>query len=205
MAYKILFQGDSITDCNRINVNRGLGDGYVYLISKVLSDHVVINKGISGNRISDLKKRWKKDAIDIKPDILTIFIGINDVWHKHAFGKRFSIDIFEENYKYLINSMREANPNIKIMMMTPFYLPFGAYSKSWDKEFDLIMNSCHKLAITYEVPLINLHETFKLANHKNKDTDLLYDGVHPTLLGHEIIKNEWLNRIKLIKNFKELL
>lgn len=192
MAYKILFQGDSITDCNRRLVNHGLGDGFVYLISKELSDHEVINKGISGNRVSDLKKRWKKDALDIKPDILTIFIGINDVWHKHAFGKRFSIDKFEENYKYLITSMKEMNPNIKIILMTPFYLPFGAYLKAWDKEFDLIMNLTHKLALIYGIPLVNLHEAFKLANYKTKDTDLLYDGVHPTPLGHELIKKEWL-------------
>ncbi|MBU1143541.1 MAG: SGNH/GDSL hydrolase family protein [Firmicutes bacterium] len=193
MKPKILFQGDSITDCNRLHTNSGLGDGYVYLVSKELTECEIINKGISGNRVSDLWKRWKKDTIQVNPDILTIFIGINDVWHKHAYGKRFSIEKFEETYRKLIDSSLENNPKLKIILMTPFYLPFGAYKKAWNKEFDLIMNTCHQISLDYQLPLIHLHEAFQTVSMNVNQTELLYDGVHPTLLGHQLIRDEWLN------------
>ncbi len=198
MAYKILFQGDSITDCNRGQSNNGLGDGYVYLISKELKDVEIINRGISGNRISNLKKRWKRDALHLNPDFLTILIGINDVWHMHLFGKRFSIVKFEETYREILDQTLENNPNIKIILMTPFNLPFGVYRKSWNKEFDFIMTVCHKLSLDYKLPLINLHEIINDANQRVKDNELLYDGVHPTPLGHEIIQNAWLKAFKEI-------
>jgi acyl-CoA thioesterase I len=198
MKNKLLFQGDSITDCNRKSKNHGLGDGYVYLIKNELKDHEIINRGISGNRISNLKKRWLRDAININPDILTILIGINDVWHMHVFRKRFSIIKFEETYRELLDLMLSKNPKLKIIMMTPFNLEIGVYRKSWNKEFDQIMNVCHKIALDYKLHLINLHETIKNASLKMEPEALLYDGVHPTLRGHEIIKDEWL------KIYKEL-
>jgi len=200
MKEKLLFQGDSITDCNRKSKNHGLGDGYVYQISKELTNHEIINRGISGNRISNLKKRWVRDAININPDILTILIGINDVWHMHVFRKRFSIVKFEETYRELIELMLKKNPKLKIILMTPFNLEIGVYRKSWNKEFDLIMNVCHKLALDYRLHLINLHETIQIESYTINPKELLYDGVHPTPLGHKIIKEEW---IKVYKNINK--
>ena len=199
MKEKLLFQGDSITDCNRKSKNQGLGDGYVYLISKELENHEIINRGISGNRISNLKKRWVRDAININPDILTILIGINDVWHMHLFKKRFSIDKFEKTYRELLDLMLEKNPKLKIILMTPFNLEMGVYRKAWNKEFNQIMDVCHKLAIEYRLHFINLHETIQIASYTTKPEELLYDGVHPTPIGHEIIKNEWIQMYQYIK------
>src|SRR5690606_23663306 len=150
-----------------------------------LKDDTIINRGISGNRISNLKKRWVRDAININPDILTILIGINDVWHMHVFRKRFSIVKFEETYRELLDLMLEKNPNLKIILMTPFNLEIGVYRKSWNKEFNQIMNVCHKLQLDYQLPLINLHETIQLASFTKKSNEILGDGVHPTPFGHE--------------------
>ncbi|MDO9628434.1 MAG: SGNH/GDSL hydrolase family protein [Acholeplasmataceae bacterium] len=196
---KILFQGDSITDCNRLKTTHGLGEGYVYFISKEFQEHEIINRGISGNRMSHLKKRWIEDTIKINPDLLTILIGINDVWHMHVFRTKFSIDKFEKNYRELLDLALKNNPELKIILMTPFNLPIGNYRSSWNKEFDLIMNVCHKLAMDYKLPLVNLHETIQIASYTTKPEKLLYDGVHPTPLGHEIIKNEWIQVYKHIK------
>ena len=84
---KILFQGDSITDANRDYRSFDLGQGYVHFIKESLPNTEIINKGISGNRTLELLERWQADTLDINPDILSILIGVNEVWHHFRFGK----------------------------------------------------------------------------------------------------------------------
>jgi lysophospholipase L1-like esterase len=93
----------------------------------------------------------------------------------------------------------ERDFKLKIILMTPFNLEMGVYRKAWNKEFNQIMDVCHKLVIEYRLHFINLHETIQIASYTTKFEELLYDGVHPTPLGHEIIKNEWIQMYKQIK------
>ena len=120
----ILFQGDSITDANRGN---GLGTGYPLLVSSKLgfenpNDYKFINKGISGNRVVDVYARIKTDIINLKPDYMSILIGVNDVWHEFECSNGIDAEKFEKLYCLLIEEILEALPEIKIMILEPFVL-----------------------------------------------------------------------------------
>lgn len=191
----ILFQGDSITDCNRTK-DQVLGDGYVSLIAKKHPDWDIINRGISGNKTSDLRNRWNEDGLDLKPDILCIMVGINDIWHKHAFGIDNSMEQIINNYRYLLESMKNNNPHIKILMIEPFVLVIDDFQKSWRHELDLLIDEVRDLARVYADEYIPLDGIFaEKSVHINKQ-EICGDGVHPTLLGHSIIKDEVLKRIE---------
>ena len=118
----VLFQGDSITDCGRGN---GLGNGYPLFVtaelnSKNPNEYNFINKGISGNRIVDVYARIKADIINLKPDYMSILIGVNDVWHEISYQNGVDADKFYKIYCMLIEEIKEALPNIKITILEPF-------------------------------------------------------------------------------------
>ena len=130
---RILFIGDSITDMNwgrnEKDRNHYLGHSYVYLIASRLGVEIphakleFFNRGHSGNRIEDLKKRWQKDVIDMKPDLLSVLIGVND--RKVKEGQNFSIDQWEKNYRELLSKGRQSNKDLKLVLIDPFVLKSG--------------------------------------------------------------------------------
>lgn len=201
---KLLFQGDSITDCNRNRENPfDLGHGYVKKIQEALPEHTVLNRGISGNRTIDLLIRWQKDTLDLDPDFLSIFIGINEVWHYHYDQKVLTPKMYEDYYENLIKQVQYVLPNTPILLIEPFVFPIGVYQKSWDVELfeeQAIVKQLAKKFNTYYLPLQSILnaqlQTYSMA-------DLAGDGVHPSDLGHEIIKDAILKVIKPILEAKQ--
>ena len=137
---KILFYGDSITDAGRTRdldvPNKGLGGGYVsyianQLFEKSLTDYDIYNTGISGNRIVDLYARIKIDCWNIKPDLLSILIGINDIWHEVKRHNGVEIDRFEKVYRMLLEDTKKALPETKIMLLEPFVLKGSATEEEY--------------------------------------------------------------------------
>jgi len=198
---KILFQGDSITDAGR-NFDDDLfkGYGYATLVSAQLgadkpNEYEFVNKGISGNRVVDLFTRIKCDMINLAPDYMSILIGVNDVWHEIGSKNGVSAPKFEKVYGMLIEEIKEALPNIKIMILEPFVLKGPATEESW-KEFRTGVEeraACSKrVAEKYGLTFVPLQEIFDEASTKAEATYWLMDGVHPTSAGHELIKREWL-------------
>ena len=129
----VLFQGDSITDCGRnkeseINMAAHLGFGYPNLVGgKLLFDHAgemyrCINKGISGNRVVDLYARWKIDALNFSPDVISILIGVNDVWHEVSRQNGVENERFEQIYRMLLEWTKTVLPDVKLILMEPFAL-----------------------------------------------------------------------------------
>ena len=121
---KILFQGDSITDCGR---GTGLGQGYPLLISARLGldapgEHEFLNFGISGNRVVDVYARIKKDGWNHEPDVFSILIGINDVWHELGGGNGVEADRFYTVLKMLADDTIARFPGIRMIFMEPFTL-----------------------------------------------------------------------------------
>jgi len=129
---RILFQGDSITDMkwgrNQKDRNHYLGHSYVYLIAARLGVDMpearldIYTRGISGNKLADLRKRWQQDAIDMRPDILSILIGVNDV------GRNLDgVDTrtWETDYRFILDASRKANPDLRLVLLDPFVLPCG--------------------------------------------------------------------------------
>jgi lysophospholipase L1-like esterase len=203
---KILFQGDSITDAGRDWGNDAqLGRGYAHLVEAALgfeepNQHTFVNKGISGNRIVDLYARIKRDIINYQPDVMSILIGVNDVWHEIGDSPNgVDADKFFKIYSMLIEEIKEALPNIKIMILEPFVLEAGATENNW--EFFKIETAkraemAKKIAEKFDLPFIPLQAGFDELAKKAPNNYWLGDGVHPTAKGHEFIKNEWLKAYK---------
>lgn len=199
---KILFQGDSITDCGRDwNNDAQLGRGYAYLVSTHLGlkepeKHTFINKGISGNRVVDLYARIKRDIINYAPDVMSILIGVNDVWHEIGDSPNgVDADKFFKIYSMLIEEVKEALPDIKIMIMEPFVLEACSTTEHWDffkTEVAKRAEMSRKIAEKFNLPFIELQCHFDELAKQAPNSYWLGDGVHPTPAGHEFIKNEWL-------------
>ena len=199
---KILFQGDSITDAGRIKENEeNLGGGYPLLVKACLGyelpgEYEFVNKGISGNRVVDLYARIKRDIINIKPDVMSILIGVNDVWHE--FGDKHDgvdADKYFKIYSMLIEEVKYALPDIKIMILEPFILKASATEAEWEafnKEVKKRAEMARKIADRYNLLFVPLQEGLDKLSEKEPASYWLRDGVHPTPNGHEYIKREWI-------------
>ena len=199
---RILFQGDSITDAGRDYNNDGaLGRGYALLVEAALGfsepgEHTFINKGISGNRIVDVYARMKRDILNYKPDVMSILIGVNDVWHELSDSPNgVDADKFFKVYSMLIEEVKEALPDIKIMIMEPFVLEACSTEANWEYfnvETKKRAEMAKKIAEKYNLAFIPLQDGFDDLAKKAPNNYWLGDGVHPTAKGHEFIKGEWL-------------
>ena len=205
---RILFQGDSITDVSRARDNNvNVGMGYPLLLKAHLGyyepeKYEFINRGISGNRIVDVYARIKCDIINLKPDVMSILIGVNDVWHELAESPNgIDADKFFKIYDMLIEEVKEALPEIKIMILEPFVLKASATEEQWDtfnSEVKKRAQMAKKIAQKHNLPFIPLQDGFDELNKKAEASYWLSDGVHPTAMGHEFIKNEWLKAFKTL-------
>lgn len=214
MEKLILFQGDSITDCGRKNDwGHNMGFGYATMVGAALGaaepyQYRFINKGVSGNRIVDLYARIKKDMINLKPDYMSILIGVNDVWHE--FGEQNGVDAekFEMVYCLLIEELKAALPELKIMILEPFALPAAATNPE-DKperyaqfrgETEKRAAAAKRIAEKYGLVFVPLQKLFDEADATAPAPGYwLWDGVHPTAAGHELIKREWLKAFEGMK------
>ena len=214
MKKVILFQGDSITDSGRKNEwGNNIGFGYATMVAGALGvkepyAYECINKGVSGNRIVDLYARMKIDIINLKPDYMSILIGINDVWHE--FGNQNGVDAakFEMVYDMLISELKTALPNLKIMILEPFVLP-GTGTDPEDiperyaefrSETLLRAQAAKRIAEKHNLVFVPLQETFDKVNADAPKPDYwLLDGVHPNPAGHELIKQAWLKGFEQLK------
>ena len=199
---RILFQGDSITDCGRArNDDLNLGSGYPMLIKASLGldahgVHEFYNRGVGGDRIPDLYARIQADIIGLKPDVLSILIGVNDVWHELApIPNGVDADKFFMIYSLLIEEIKMALPQIKIMILEPFALPGSGTNERWDyfiNEIGKRAAMARKIAEKYGLTYVELQKGFDELSRKAPPSDWLADGVHPTPMGHEYIKRQWI-------------
>lgn len=209
---KILITGDSITDMNRhrdaVDHPYSFGMGYPFFVEGELSTkfpnkYQVLNRGISGNRIVDLYARINIDCWKIQPDLITILIGVNDVWHGFAHNNGVDLDRYERVYRMFIEDTRKVMPDVKFMLLEPFFLKGTKTEQNLD-EFSAVYDYAkvvEKIANYYGLVFVPLQERF---NELAKQTDAsyyLFDGIHPTVAGAKIISEEWLKAF--YKNFTE--
>lgn len=201
----ILFQGDSITDAGRSREDDShMGIGYPTLVKAELGfeypgQFVWYNRGISGNRSVDLYARIKEDIINLKPDVISILIGVNDVWHELDRQNGVDADKFFKIYSMLIEEIREALPCVKIMILEPFVLKASATEGCWEQFRTEVRKRAAKakeIAEKYELPFVSLQDKFDKAAQAAPNDYWLADGVHPTTAGHELIKREWICAFK---------
>ena len=213
MSKIILFQGDSITDCSRDRSNfYSLGTGYANLVASSLGcdcpgEYTFINKGISGNRIVDLYARIKADFINLKPDYASIYIGVNDTWHEINSQNGVATDKFEKIYTMLIDEVKAALPDIKLIIIAPYVVEGRATVdpenpekiKRFREDVAEKAEVCRKIAEKYGLPLIELQPAFDEALKSAPAEYWTADGVHPVAPGSEIIKRLWLDAFNEIK------
>lgn len=205
---KILFQGDSITDAGRTrDTDVSIGVGYPLLVKASLGfecpgKYEFINRGISGNRVVDVYARIKSDIINIKPDVMSILIGVNDVWHEFTDSPNgVDADKYYRIYDMLIEEVKRALPDIKIMIMEPFVLRAYATEEKWDcfnSEVKKRAQMAKKIAQKYNLPYITLQDGLDKLSKDVEASYWLSDGVHPTAMGHEYIKREWIKTFKAL-------
>jgi len=197
---KILFFGDSITDMGRCrdSDNVHLGTGYVFYtagdIKREDPSVEIINRGISGNRIVDLYARIKCDVWNLKPDVLSILIGINDIWHEIGSGNGVELERFIKVYDMLIADTLKVLPNVKIILCEPFVLKGVATEESYERFLEVkeYAKAIKSLAEKYSLEFLPLQEKFDKAAEKTCASDYLYDGVHPGVAGARLIADEWI-------------
>lgn len=205
---KILFQGDSITDAGRNREDyHHLGYGYPkYAAAKLKAkmpstDFEFIDLGISGHKVEDLKNRWQTDCVDIAPDLMSILIGVNDTWH-HADDKSWiPNDVFEADYRYILEEARKI-PNIKIIIMEQFLLPNPAI-EFFREDIDPKIQIVRKLAKEYAdafIPLDGLLAAYSLGIEDKASMSGGGDGVHPSPVTADFIGGLWADAAyKLLK------
>ena len=202
---KILFQGDSITDAGRDRADiHNLGNGYPKYAAQFLRedfpeiDFEFIDLGIGGNQTKDLVERLQSDFVDIQPDIVSILIGINDVWHHAATRDYIPNDVFETRYRTVLDAIREKT-NAKIMMMEPFLIPV-ADKEFFHEDLDPKIQVIRKLAREYADVYLPTDGLLAAAYNNDEPTSFAGDGVHPTAKGAEYIGRLYADYIAKIIN-----
>lgn len=196
----ILFIGDSVTDCGRSRSNDSeLGSGYAALIAAWYSaQHPetcarFINRGISGNRVRDLRARWQTDCLDQRPNLVSILIGINDTWRRYDSNDPTSTEAFERDYRTILDST--AATGARLVLCEPFVLPFPEERRAWRVDLDPRIHVVRRLAVEYHTVLIPLDGLFAQASVRRDPAFWLSDGVHPTSAGHALIAQAWLKTV----------
>jgi lysophospholipase L1-like esterase len=203
----ILFQGDSITDGARgrnDDPNHILGHSYAYIIGARLgyfwAEHkpVFINRGISGDRASDLYARWNEDAISLNPNLISILIGVNDAWRIMNGEPSGVTDRFERAYRHILEETKQVLPEAQLVLCEPFLLNVGAPSQNWpdwSERLTSYRQTVRALSEQFGAVFVPLQAAFDDACSRADAAYWLWDGVHPTAAGHELIAKQWLQTV----------
>lgn len=205
----ILFQGDSVTDGGRARAgqttDRIYGQDYALLIVADCDGHFperklnFLNRGCSGNRVSDLAARWQIDTLDLKPDVLSILIGVNDVYTSILRTNQLSVEAFEKNYDQILAEARAANPQLKIILGEPFILPgtiTRAHWDEWQTGIKSLQPVIEQLGVKYHAPVVHFQEAFDAAVKRAPAEYWIWDGLHPTAAGYQLMADEWLRTVR---------
>ena len=221
MATKILFTGDSIADAFRTAIcqdverwvppeqreeqlNAVLGTGYPQMAAAQLcaefpGEYQVLNRGISGNRVVDLDARVKCDCINLAPDVLSIMIGINDVWHEVGGHNGVDAEKFERVYDAMLDEITAALPEVKLILMEPYVLKGPATQDNWDyfrTETDLRREAVRRLSQKHGAVCIDTQALFDEGEARSCAAHWTADGVHPTPAGHWLLAEAWLEAFR---------
>ena len=204
----VLFQGDSITDAGRdkkkevANRSWSFGTGYAFLAASHLlnafakENLTVYNRGISGNKVYQLADRWEKDCLDLKPDVLSILIGVNDYWHKRNGNYDGTVEVYENDYRNLIQRTQKALPGIQLVLCEPFYvLETTAVDESWIEPMKKYQAAAKKISDEFDTIWVPFQNVFDEAIKHAPGKYWAGDGVHPSMAGAQLMAEAWLKAI----------
>lgn len=205
MKKKILFIGDSITDCGRDYSDiESLGNGYVNILYNgfLKYNYTVINKGIAGNKVADILNRIEKDCIDLKPDLVSILIGINDVWHfmnLDYYDIKAEMERFERVYRDITEKIKSSGIE-NIFIIEPFVLPYPEDRKMWRNDIDKRIQIIRNIAKEYKCKFVSIDGLINECGINEEFSKYSEDGVHPTIDGHNVIAENWISNFKMYKD-----
>ncbi|MFV0529330.1 MAG: SGNH/GDSL hydrolase family protein [Lachnospiraceae bacterium] len=213
MGKRILFIGDSITDGNRYkeekdrgDLNHQMGHSYAYVVNAILGSNApekgyeFLNRGISGNRVIDLYGRVYEDLILLKPDVVSILVGVNDgPQAEHGYQATGAVK-FETLYRMLLEEIRAALPEVSLVICEPF---IGQSGTALDERYEEWENCIKEyrikagaLAEEFNAVFVPLQENFHKACKHRDSSYWIWDGIHPTENGHELIARQWIQHTK---------
>ena len=199
---RVLFQGDSVTDAGRDRTRPDhLGSGYpLFVAGQFTLAHPTakvsfLNRGVSGDRLCDLLARWTADTIELRPDVVSILIGINDVWNRYRGREATPHDVFERDLRTLLTRTREETC-AQIVLLEPFVLPVPDDRKTWREDLDPKREILRALSDRFDALLVPLNRVFAEASASVDPAVWAADGVHPTPAGHAQIARAWLERVE---------
>lgn len=204
----VLFQGDSITDAGRsrkhagqANSQQGLGRGYAWLAGSGLlvnpprADLQVFNRGISGHKVFQLADRWDADCLELKPNLLSILIGVNDIWHSRGGNYAGTVEVYERDFDALLERTRKALPEVKLVICEPFVLRCGAIDDTWFPEFDHYRAAARRVAEAHATAWVGFQSMFDEAIKYAPPEHWAKDGVHPSAAGASLMAQAWLRAV----------
>ena len=208
---RILFQGDSITDVSRDRLNlepnspAALGGGYAnHIASELLHDHPdkgleFFNRGISGNRVVDLYSRWKVDALNLQPNLISILIGVNDLWHEFMHQNGVELDRFETVYRMLLEYTKRSLLEVQLVICEPFVLPCGVVTEAWQEDMAQRQKIVEALAAEFNAIFVPFQNVFDRACETAPAAYWAPDGVHPSPAGHGVLARAWLKAVRKVE------
>lgn len=204
----ILFQGDSITDAGREktkelpNSGSSFGGGYAFLAASALlknfstEEPQIYNRGISGNKVFQLADRWQKDCLELKPDVLSILIGVNDFWHMRNGQYDGTVETYETDFRKLLTATKSALPNVQLVVCQPFILTgTTAVDESWVEPFSAYQTSTEKISKEFGTIWVPFQKVFDEALRHAPATWWAPDGVHPSMAGAYLMAAAWLKAV----------
>lgn len=205
----ILFQGDSITDAGRNRENLkpndtgAFGHGYAMmaaatLLNKYADKNIqVYNRGISGNRVPDLIKRWDVDALQLRPNILSILIGVNDFWRTVDRGAQNTPQQYKQQYQQLLDTTLKQLPEVKLIIGEPFGVKNVKHvTDAWYPAFTGYQEAAKEIAKEYNATFLPYQSVFDEAASRGSGDYWTTDGVHTSMAGANLMAEAWLNLIK---------
>jgi lysophospholipase L1-like esterase len=203
----VLFQGDSITDAKRdrkkteANSAEGMGTGYAWMAaSQILVDTPsanlkMYNRGISGNKVVQLAERWQVDCLDLKPNVLSILIGVNDFAHALKGDYKGTVETYEADYRTLIKRTKESLPDVKLIICEPFALKAGNVNEKWFPGYDGYLAAAKKIAEEFQARWVPFQKMFDIASEVAAPANWAADGVHPTTAGAALMAHWWMKAV----------
>lgn len=196
---KYLFVGDSVTDCGWRDAYPPLGNGYVSLLAPAIQKRAVgaqvVNRGVSGSRVRDLRARWGEDCLDLRPALVSILVGINDTWRRYDSNDPTGTEDFARDYRYLLESLQETAAEVRLVLLEPFLLPVEASQADWAEDLNPKVERIRQLASEFRATFVPLGAILADEANRTSARELAADGVHPTALGHQVIAEAWLDKV----------
>ena len=200
----VLLQGDSITDGGRNYADgNDLGTGYAMLVAAWFSAAYpekrvrFINRGIGGNCTRDLRARWQRDCLDLRPAWVSILIGINDTWRRYDSNDPTPVEAFERDYRAILTTVHD-RLRARLVICEPFLLPVPDDRITWREDLDPKIAAVRRLAREFEATYVPLDGLFAAAAARREPAFWLPDGVHPTPAAHALIAQAWLKAVRAI-------